>query len=149
MTSDGTTPSSPRTFLSSGRWPVPESRPIFPVLLGLIRPVGPTGPRLTLACQSGCLQSTVKAIPLIIRLACLSYVSLGSGAAYPRGLGRLTPPPRANSLMFKNQSELWRITLGQERFWREDVAIGRLHQLPEAQVRLNPQGGPVLCVSEC
>ena len=76
-------------------------------------------------------------------------VSLGSGAAYPRGSGGLTRPPRADSLTFKNRSESWCIALGQERSWREDIAVGRLHQLLEAQVQSNPQGGPLRCVSEC
>ena len=64
-TSNGTTPSSHRTFSSSGRRPVPKNNPIFPVRPGLIRPPGLTGPRLRLtsACQSGCLQSTVVAFP--------------------------------------------------------------------------------------
>ena len=62
-TSNGTTPSSHRTFSSSGRRPVPKNNPIFPVRPGLIRPPGLTGPRLTSACQSGCLQSTVVAFP--------------------------------------------------------------------------------------
>jgi hypothetical protein len=92
-TSNGTTPSSHRTFFSSGRRPVPENRPIFPVRLGLIRPAGPTGPRLTLACQSGCLQSTVKAIPLIIRLACLSYGRFfGIGSCLPARVGSPNAP---------------------------------------------------------
>ena len=69
-------------------------------------------------------------------------ISLGSGAAYPRlgprGSGRLMRPPRADSLNFKNRPESWCIELGQERLWREDVAIGRLHKPFEAQVQLNP-----------
>ena len=64
-TSNGTTPSSHRTFSSSGRRPVPKNNPIFPVRQGLIQSPGLTGPRLRLtsACQSGCLQSTVVAFP--------------------------------------------------------------------------------------
>ena len=92
-TSNGTTPSSHRTFFSSGRRPVPENIPIFPVRLGLIRPPGPTGPRLTPVCRSGCLQSIVKAIPLIIRSACLSYGRFsGIGGCLPARVGSPNAP---------------------------------------------------------
>ena len=62
-TSNGTTPSSNRTFFSSGRRPVPKNNLIFPVRQGLILLPGLTCPQLTSACQSGSLQSTVVAFP--------------------------------------------------------------------------------------
>lgn len=92
-TSNGTTPSSHRTFFSSGCRPVPKNRPIFPVRLGLIRPQGLIGPRLTQACQSGCLQSAAIAIPFTIRSACLSYGRFfGIGSCLPARVGLPNAP---------------------------------------------------------
>ena len=51
---------------------------------------------------------------------------LGWGSSYPRGSGSLTPPPRADSLTFKNlRSETGCAGLGQTCSSRKDVSRGR------------------------
>ena len=70
-------------------------------------------------------------------------------SVYPQGPGRLTRPPRDDSLTFKNRSESGRVGLGKKRSWGEDVPKRGFHEFRELKIQPLPQLRPLRCVSEC
>ena len=102
--------------------------------------------RAGLPAADGIGQPRFSADPSMCRLA---YWGRGLGSCLPARSGRLTRPPRKDSLTFKNRSQARRVGLGQKSSWREDVPVGGLDQLREPEVQTLLQQRPLRCVAEC